>query len=213
MLPYKRFLLVRDNFYNDPEEVRRIAKSLSYDSQDDATGLVSSDVYYPRDTRRRLQRIFGVRITRWDDDPSEGNGIFYLGFAKGELAEVPGVHYDEPTSDITAIVYLTPGLPADCGTSLWRHRATGIEDAPRSADARRLGCSLAALRDRLERDSNYRRRWIEIDRAGYAYNRMVAYPSGALHSATRHYGGSVRGGRIYQTFRLGVDWTHSRIHS
>jgi hypothetical protein len=62
------------------------------------------------------------------------------------------------------------------------------------------------LRHVLERDAGRRERWIEIDRIGYRPNRMVAYPSGVLHSATRHYGGSLADGRLYQTFRVGVDW-------
>ena len=62
----------------------------------------------------------------------------------------------------------------------------------------------------LERDSRYRQRWIEIDRVGYRPNRMVAYPSGVLHSATRHHGASLRRGRLYQTFRIGVDWSTFR---
>lgn len=34
---------------------------------------------------------------------------------------------------------------------------------------------------------------------------MVAYPLGVLHSASRHFGGSAADGRLYQTFRLGVE--------
>ena len=54
------------------------------------------------------------------------------------------------------------------------------------------------------------RRWIETDRIGYQCNRMVAYPSGCLHSATRHFGGGNDHGRLYQTFRVGVDWASFR---
>ena len=45
---------------------------------------------------------------------------------------------------------------------------------------------------------------------GYARNRMVAYPSGCFHSATRHFGGSNADRRLYQTFRVGVDWASFR---
>ena len=73
-------------------------------------------------------------------------------------------------------------------------------------DARRLNCKLSDLRAQLEREREKRNKWVEIDRVGYIFNRMVAYPSGILHSATNHYGGSLKDGRIYQTFRIGVDW-------
>ncbi|MEI9887957.1 MAG: DUF6445 family protein [Rhizomicrobium sp.] len=201
-----RFLLVRDAFYDDPDAVRRRALSMTYAEDGEVTGYMTDRVHHPRGVRARLERMFGARITRWDTEPEEGNGIFYIGLSQGRRKEVPGVHFDEPYDDITVVIYLTPGLPADCGTSLWRHKATGLEHAPTRRDAYRLGTSLAKLRDRLERDAERRGAWIEIDRAGYRYNRLVAYPSGLLHSATRHHGGSVARGRVYQTFRVGVDW-------
>ena len=71
----------------------------------------------------------------------------------------------------------------------------------------------STLDNLFENDSKKRSKWIEIDRAGYRPNRMVAYPSGALHSATNHYGGHLENGRIYQTFRIGVDWNSFRMNT
>ncbi|MDH5331535.1 MAG: DUF6445 family protein [Aquincola sp.] len=207
---YRRFLLVSDDFYRDPMAVYRLARESRYEEPENATGHHSLSVHHERGARARLSRLLGVRITRWDTDPDDYNGVFYQGFAAGARHEVPGVHFDHPPDDITAVVYLTPGLPPDCGTSLWMHRATGLADAPIAADARRLGCPLAELRERLERDAYRRERWVEIDRAGYRFNRLVAYPSGVLHSATRHWGDSPANGRLYQTFRVGVDWASGR---
>ncbi|MEA2876368.1 MAG: hypothetical protein QOF14_1564 [Hyphomicrobiales bacterium] len=209
----RRFLLVRDDFYSDPEGVRRIAQSMKFEETGDITGFMTSEVYHPAGVRQRLERVLGVKITRWDQDPDEGNGIFYQAFSRGSQKETPGVHSDEPYEDITVLIYLTPGLPIDCGTSLWQHRATGLVNAPTQRDARRLKTTLTKLRDRLEVDSEKRQKWIEIDRAGYRFNRMVAYASGMLHSASRHYGSNLRDGRIYQTFRIGVDWSSCRLYA
>ena len=201
-----RFLLIRDDFYDDPDAVRARALGLRYEEPEDVTGYQTAEVHHPPRIRHRLEAILGTRITRWDTDPQDGNGVFYIGLSQGARKEVPGVHSDEPYDDVTVLIYLTPGLPADCGTSLWRHKATGLEHAPTRRDAARLSIPLAKLRDRFERESERRACWTEVDRAGYRYNRMVAYPSGLLHSATRHYGGSLGRGRVYQTFRVGVDW-------
>lgn len=207
---YRRFLLVCDDFYRDPMAVHRLARAARYEEPENATGFHSLAVHHERGVRARLSRLLGVRITRWDRDPEDYNGVFYQGFASGARREQPGVHADHPPDDITAVVYLTPQLPSDCGTSLWMHRATGLADAPTAADARRLGRPLAELRAQLERDAYRRERWIEVDRAGYRFNRLVAYPSGVLHSATRHWGRSAADGRLYQTFRVGVDWDSFR---
>jgi hypothetical protein len=207
---YTRFIRVADDFYADPAAVYRAARGARYHEPDNSTGFRSEQVFHPPGIKARLERILGVRITRWDTDPDAGNGIFYMGLASGRQRETPGVHVDHPHDDITVVVYLTPGLPEDCGTSHWKHRATGLADAPTARDARRLGRPLTELRDVLERDAWRRERWIEIDRIGYRPNRLVAYPSGVLHSATRHYGGSIARGRLYQTFRVGVDWSTFR---
>jgi hypothetical protein len=207
---YPRFVFVKDDFYRDPLAVWRAAQRAQYHQPAHVTGLRSTTVHHEPGVRRRLERLLGIRITRWDTDPAEENGVFYQGLAAGRRKEAPGVHADIPCDDITAVVYLTPGLPVDCGTSLWMHKSTGLTDPPTARDARRLGIGIAALRDRLERDSRRRERWIEIDRIGYRANRLVAYPSGALHSATRHHGSSAADGRLYQTFRIGVDWASFR---
>ena len=114
------------------------------------------------------------------------------------------------TSRIQDMVHLNgnrSNLPSNCGTSFWQHKATGLTSAPTASDARDLGINISKLRRRLERDAENRNRWIEIDRVGYRYNRMVAFTSGMFHSATRHFGSDLKSGRIFQTFRIGINWS------
>lgn len=203
---YQRFICVRDDFYADLERVYRAAKAASYVEHEVATGLRSDTVYHEPGVRKKLERLLGLRITRWDTDPADENGVFYVGAARGRLGEKPGIHIDHPNDDVTVVIYLTPGLPPHCGTSLWQHRRTGLADAATPADARRLGLRYADLLAVFERDARIHARWIELDRIGYRPNRMVAYPSGAFHSASRHHGSSLANARLYQTFRVGVDW-------
>ena len=42
-----RFLLVRDDFYSDPEEVRRTALSMSFEPIEGITGYMTTRVYHP----------------------------------------------------------------------------------------------------------------------------------------------------------------------
>lgn len=205
-LIYPRFLLVKDNFYSDPEKVYQTALRSKFYEPEGYTGLRSTTVYHEKGIKTKLEKILGIKITRWDTDPDEENGIFYQAMSKGKNREVPGVHADYPYNDITVVIYLTPGIPFNCGTSLWMHKRTGLTDAPIPAAARRLKMKFSKLDDLFENDAKKRSKWKEIDRAGYRPNRMVAYPSGALHSATNHYGGDLVHSRIYQTFRIGVNW-------
>ncbi len=209
---YKRFILVKDNFYCDPQKVYREAMSADYYQPEHATGFRSTSVYHEKGVKQKLEKILGIKITRWDADPLDENGVFYQGFSDGKRKEIPGIHSDEPYNDLTIVIYLTPDLPADCGTSLWMHRQTGLCDPVMASDARRLGVKLIDLRQRLEWESKKRDKWIETDRVGYKFNRLVAYPSGVFHSATRHFGDNNANGRLYQTFRVGVDWNSFRLN-
>jgi hypothetical protein len=210
-LNYSRFVLVKDNFYKDPYKVLNAAKQADFYEPRYYTGLRSRAVYHEPGVKEKLERILGIKITRWDTDPTQENGVFYQAHSKGKKKEVPGVHSDYPYNDITAVIYLTPGLPFDCGTSLWMHKQTGLMDPPTSAFTRKNKLNLKKLIDQLEDESKDRTKWVEIDRIGYRFNRMVAYPSGALHSATNHFGSSLEDVRIYQTFRIGVNWNTFRI--
>lgn len=212
-LLYPRFMLIKDDFYSDPEDVYRSALAAKYYEPEHVTGYRSTTVYHPKGVKAKLEKILGIKITRWDTDPIEENGVFYQGLSQGKKKEVPGVHSDEPYNDITVLIYLTPGIPFHCGTSLWMHKQTGLTNPPMPADARRMKMKLADLQQLLEIDSKDRSKWVEVDRAGYRFNRMVAYPSGVLHSATNHYGGHLENGRVYQTFRIGVDWTTFRMNN
>lgn len=210
---YHRFLLAKDNFYKDPLQVYKTALADEYYEPEHVTGYRSTHVYHEKGVKTKLEKILGIKITRWDIDPIEENGVFYQGLSQGMKKEIPGVHSDEPYNDITVLIYLTPELPLNCGTSLWMHRQTGLTNPATPADARRLKMKFTDLRNQLERESKDRSKWIEVDRAGYGFNRMVAYPSGVFHSASNHYGGNLTNGRIYQTFRIGVDWNTFRMNN
>ena len=206
-----RFIVVKDNFYDDVGTVIETARRFKYSTFDDYTGFHSLTVYHPRGIVAKLERLLGVPITRWDTDPAEGNGVFYLGLSRGRHRETPGIHWDEPDDDVTILIYLTEGLPEEYGTSMWRHKRTGLTFAPTRSDSRRLGRPIGKVRDLLETDSTNRAKWVETDRIGYRFNRMVAYSSGMLHSASKHYGATLKDGRLYQTYRIAVNWKKSRL--
>ncbi len=210
-LLYPRFLIVKDDFYADPQQVYTSALQASFYQPEHVTGYRSTTVYHEKGIKAKLEKLLGIKITRWDTDPLEENGVFYQGLSKGKKKELPGVHSDEPYNDITVVIYLTPGIPLDCGTSLWMHKQTGLIDPVTPAAARRLKVKFLDLKYQLEAESQDRNKWMEIDRVGYRFNRMLAYPSGIFHSATNHYGGTLETGRIYQTFRIGVDWNTFRM--
>lgn len=197
-----------DDFYPDPDIVRRKALEMPYTHPEEYVGW-RTRAFHTDGIKERIEQSLRLRLTSWEGNVDEinlGNGVFFTGFASGPKAETVGIHYDTPADFVTMVVYLTPNAPFDTGTSLWQHRATGLTAKPTPADAGRLKMTLEELEELLLRDGQQPRKWLEIDRVGNVYNRAVFYYSGMLHSATRHFGSNLRNGRIYQTFRFGVDW-------
>ena len=203
---YKRFILVLDDFYANPFEVREFASSLNYYEVPNATGFRSDKLYNPLTLKKHFERLLNIKITKWSNKHEDENGIFFLAFSKGARKEKPAIHTDPELNDITVVIYLTPDLPSDCGTSFWRHKKTGLCDEPTASDARRLKMSLKKLSLMFDDQALNRSKWEELDRVAYKFNRMVAFPSGVFHSGTNHFGANFTDGRIIQTFRLEVDW-------
>ena len=202
----KRFIRVADDFYPNPEAVRKRALAMTYTEPENLVGW-RTKAYQPRGIKERIERKFRVRIPEWEDDIDAieaCNGVFFTSYAKGDRGETVGIHYDDPLPWVMFLIYLTPDAPFDAGTSLWQHRATGLVKPPTPGDAKRLGKSVGELAAMLDRDAKTRSRWIEIDRVGNVFNRAVMFPGGFLHSASRHFGGGFEDGRIYQSFHFPV---------
>lgn len=199
----KRLIQIADRFYADPDDVRERALAMSYSEPEDVTGW-RTQVWQPRAIKSLIEKAFRVQIDYWDDSRSieGGNGVFFTAFSKGQRAERVKIHFDEPPDWLSLLVYLTPEAPADCGTSFWQHRETGLTAKPTWRDASRLGSSVEELKQLIERDGWNRKSWIEIDRIGNVYNRAVMFPAGLFHSATHHFGHNLSDGRLYQSFHF-----------
>ncbi|HAF15780.1 MAG TPA: hypothetical protein DCK99_19220 [Blastocatellia bacterium] len=201
-----RFLQTVDGFYLRPEKVRRRALAMTYSEPDGLVGR-RTQAYQPGGIKELIEKKFRIRIGYWEDDVmaiEASNGVFFSAFARGRMAETVGVHYDDPPNWMMLLVYLAPRAPYNAGTSLWQHRETGLISNPTKQDAKRLGIRIEKLEAMLERDSKKPGCWIEIDRIGNVYNRAVLFPSGLLHSATKHFGSNQQNGRLYQSFHFSL---------
>jgi hypothetical protein len=202
---FNPFLLVVDNFYEDPFAVYDYARKLNYRKLPNVTGHRSKEVYHEKNIKHRLEKLLNLKISDWGTEDDE-NGVFFLAFANGDRKEIPGIHSDPLLNDVTVVIYITPGIPYECGTSFWRHRETGLWHEPTSKIARKLKTPIKALRQKLDNEAIDKRKWDELDRVAYKFNRMIAFPSALFHSGSKHFGKDIQGGRIIQTFRIEVDW-------
>jgi len=201
-----RFFHVVDDFYNDPNSIRSTALRLAFTLPEDLDGW-RTEAYQPRGIRQLIEKRFRVRISYWERDTNAieaCNGVFLSAFSGGRRSERVAIHSDEPAGWMMFLIYLTPHAPRGTGTSFWQHRETGLIQRPTRKDAERLSLPLGELTVLLETDRQVRSRWIEIDRVSNRFNRAVMFPSGLLHSATRHFGSNCQNGRLYQSFHFPI---------
>ena len=60
-LLYKRFIIVKDNFYENIDEVLNAAKTAEYYEPEHVTGFRSTTVYHQKNVKNKLEKILGIK--------------------------------------------------------------------------------------------------------------------------------------------------------
>ena len=190
-------LLIVDDFYDRPEQVRARALATVYEDP-------PQQLTYPG--RNSLQALvppgLDQLISRLVNEPvraSTGPGNFHCHF-RITLAGEPSrylVHVDPSFLTWVGLIYLSK--PEDCqgGTTLFRHRTLNSDRTPRTeAGLRQIG--VENVRDLLARDGNDPSCWEALMTLPMRYNRMVLYRPWLWHSAGEPFGRSLEDGRLIQ---------------
>ena len=192
-----------DAFYAKPDELRALALRSTYHTIDGSYGFRSPTGILLPGTLDQIRTAFGFTKIKLFPEWM-GTRCFYHSFQQGESRESFYAHTDgvgrAGSVDYSLIVYLTPDAPRQSGTGVFRHKATGIWQAPTAADAKQLGLSRAKLRKLLEDDAKRSDRWELLDSADNVYNRAILFPSHWYHSGLNYFGDCLGNGRLYQAF-------------
>lgn len=181
-------LIVIDDFYTDPDEVRKEALAKDFTITGSYPGLRTECLEPEMHTEigRYLQnRIVHEHITYW---PEGYNTAYQYTVGTDET----WVHHD--ATIWAGVLYLTPNPPANSGTSMYRKKSSGIykwdfvEDS--ESDYNSDWDSMQNLDDwELEMTVENR------------YNRLILYKGALYHrSTTSGFGDSKENGRLFQTF-------------
>lgn len=180
---FSRPLLVIDNFYADPDGVRRFALQQDFNVSGNYPGQRTRD-FATDEHKAMFEKILGKKIVFWPFDAKRMtyNGAFQVTQGKHRS----WIHRDQ--TDYSAIVFLTPNAPLRTGTSLYRHVATGVTyETPE-------------LKPILNRDSSDEHAWVKTDEATNVYNRLVIFDGRRSHMSTSYFGTDMSSGRLFQTF-------------
>ena len=192
-------LLVIDDFYANPMEVRQAALRANYP---EVTGVRTfpgrnSDKAFPiPDLDRVASSLVNEHIAGDLANPNSFHCHFRVTL-DGEVGRY-NVHADPSHLAVVGICYLT--LPEHCqgGTSFFRHRKTNTDRTPSQADLEAAGYkSIAQL---LKDEGPDQSCWEHLMTVPMRFNRLVLYRPFLWHSAGPAFGDSPENGRLIQLF-------------
>lgn len=161
-------LIVVDDFYEDPDQVREIALAQTYVRDlRYFKGERSTERFLWPYLREHFARLLGKPVTAWLEH--EANGVFQ------KTTDADPLVYHHDTQAYAGAVYLTP--PVTQGTSFWRH-ACGVRKAPVDP----VAASIVYSDKELVNGEN----WYLVDQIDGIYNRLVIWDAQLIHSASAY---------------------------
>ena len=181
-----RFVVV-DNFYKNPDSVRKFALTLDFkEHKQYHKGRRTDDGYRFAGLKESFEKILGAKIKNWEN--YRINGCFQHCIAGDQLV----YHCDNQA--FAGIIYLSPNAPPQTGTSFYRSRHTlkmKVSDSEHSTVFKN------GFLDSTEFDL--------VDTVGNVYNRLILFDAKLIHSASEYFGTDVQNSRLFQLFFFDIE--------
>lgn len=190
-------LVVIDNFFENPDEVRNFGLRLPFDFIAHYPGMRTRGLPEDKSLELKLkfESLLGKKISRWDtfdgDNKKHMNTCFQLCLKD----DTTWVHHDY--TSWAAIVYLTPDADPDSGTGLFNHKETKVS---------------AWIKDDPTTEYNNTpdmydlSKWELSVEVKNKYNRMIMYKANQYHrSMIPGFGNNYVSGRLTQVFFFDID--------
>ena len=172
-------VIIVDDFYEDPDKIRKIALSENYNVVGNYPGGRTKS-FATDEIKKRFETIVGKQIVYW---PDGYNGAYQI----TNKDHKSWIHRDE--TNYSAIIYLTPNAPPNSGTILYKHKASGLRYTSNS-DEDKL----------LDSNSQNMDAWEQLDVIGNVYNRCIIFNGKHSHKSNVYFGDTKENSRLFQTF-------------
>jgi hypothetical protein len=193
-------LVIVDDFLPDFEAFRARALAANYHPLGGGileTGLYT-DYFGERAVIDRISEIAGVRL-----EPADPRGTGRFSLRTSTMTMGLDIHADACL--LGGILYLNLAEHCQGGTSVFRHRETGLFSFPNAEEQARLGLAPDApgyFEYFCEREGMDRSKWEEVARAEMKPNRLVLIGGGLFHSHSSVFGNDLHDGRLVQLYFL-----------
>lgn len=196
----KQNIIIVDDFYTNPEEIRNIALLEEYPEPEEEytyPGKNSNGSYYNQQVHQKFEEIVDKKL-----NPADKNGYFRISLESDVHKQ--DIHVD-PSWEWGAVIYLSD--PKDCvdegGTSFWRHNTLRMEMCPKTdEEAQFYGFPSykEAWWTTVYGDGQDRSKWTRYFLCPMRYNRMVLFRTYLWHSHNFNFGTNLQNGRLVQLF-------------
>jgi FkbM family methyltransferase len=184
-----------DNFYNNPDEIRKFALEQEFGDESVITGFVGRRTFnqflFPG-LKEAFESVMGKKITKWEEHGM--NGRFQICWSGERLV------YHCDSQRWGGMIYLTPNAPFQCGTTLYadkKNRARTYYD--QGWDEYWANTPGDCHLDRTPFEP--------VDVFGNVYNRLVIFDASCIHSASEYFGTNKENARLWQMFFFDTeDW-------
>ena len=177
----KSELIIIDDFYDNPDDVRNFALSQRFDVVGNYPGKRTKNFLNDatKDAIQEIIRPYSGKVTDWLDGPEGYTGSFQL----TTYLDRSWVHSDD-YNNWAGVLYLTPDAPIESGTGFFKSR---IEGSIRGKDWNDLpGGDLT--------------KWELVSEVGNVYNRLILFSADQWHSSMLYFGDNLYNGRLTQVF-------------
>lgn len=186
-------IIVIDNFYENPIEVRTMALKQEFMKHDHHPGTrtISFATLEHKAIFQNILRPFGGNIV--DFKLSGDNGSFQ----STTSLDSSWIHIDGSISSWAAIVYLTPEAPLSSGTGFFQFNDGAMDDN----DQTYLNNSKI-----LKYSNKDLTKWKLVDNVGNIFNRIIFYRSDNFHMSLDYFGNTLHDGRLFQVFFFSTEY-------
>ncbi len=190
-------LIVIDDFYPDPEAVRRTALGCEYAEVTGARtfpGRNSRQKFTPKGMDQAVSQVIGARVAV-DPDPDTTHGKFRITLAADASRYL--VHADPTQLDWVGVIYLNPPEQCRGGTAFFRHQGLNSDRTPTSQEEL-AAYGPSSMAELLRQDGNDPDKWQHLMTVPMRFNRLILYRPWSWHSAGAAFGTSLEDGRLIQ---------------
>jgi len=209
--PESFFLVIVDDFFNDPEIIVEYGKSLSKRGGS-APGVRSQDIWeidnvlFQVIMKKILSCYFDLDYIEisWKNSFMTFQEISRYSEDKNDIKNRGWIHQDFPSECLLAgLIYLTPNIDPDSGTSLFDLKSSEGNDDIAISNLASPNPYTKWKNQSQQSHIKYEEKFIEKVKIQNKFNRLILYDTREWHRANSYYTGDGEDARLTLTFFVG----------